>query len=100
MGRILLAALFVWSLPLRAFAADQTVLGKQLMVKNTSTPDKRKILLQAQEPSTDNTIVGDPTVHGATLTVNVYGGASSAQTYNLPAGMNASGKPFWSGDAT
>jgi hypothetical protein len=96
MGRILLAVVLV-SLPVRAFAAEQTVLGKQLMVKNTGT---RKIMLQALETSTDNTIVGNPVATGATLTINAYGGASSAQTYNLPSGMNAAGKPFWSGDAT
>jgi len=81
-------------------AADQMVLGKQFLVNNPSTPEKRKILFSASERATDDTIVGDPVTDGATLTISVDGGTSSSELYNLPSGTNpATGKPFWSGDA-
>jgi hypothetical protein len=88
----------VWSLaaavlmPLAARAADQTVLGKQLLVKNPGPPSARKIILQAIESATDDTIVGDPTTAGATLSISVYGGTSSAQVFTLAAAL-------WRGDA-
>jgi hypothetical protein len=44
--------------------------------------------------------VGDPTADGATLTVRAEGETPSEQTFELPQGTNAKGKPFWSGDAT
>lgn len=81
-------------------AADQTILGDTLQVKNPSTADKRKIVGKAKEKGSDNTLVGDPTVAGATLTIRANGGTPSSQTFSLPAGTSAStGKPFWSGDA-
>jgi streptogramin lyase len=81
-------------------AADQTILGDTLQVKNPSTADKRKVVGKAKEMGSDNTLVGDPTVAGATLTVRANGGTPSSQTFSLPAGTSAStGKPFWSGDA-
>ena len=92
MRRIMLAALLVAAFPIAANAADQTVLGKQILVKDPSTPDKRKIVLKAQEDATDNSVVGDPTTAGATLTISVYGGASSSQFFTLPPAN-------WSGDA-
>lgn len=83
-----------------AHAADQTILGDTLQVKNPSTADKRKLVGKAKEKASDNTLVGDPTVAGATLTVRANGGTPSSQTFALPAGTSAStGKPFWSGDA-
>ena len=101
MVRRILVVVFVFLLwPLFAHAADQTVLGKQLLVKNPSTPEKRKVILKAAESATDNTLVGDPTANGATLSISLYGGTTSSQVFNLPAGVNAKGKPFWSGDAT
>ena len=83
-----------------AYAADQTVLGKSILVKNPSTPDKRKITIQGKEKTSNDSIVGNPTVSGATLKVSVDGGSPSSQTFNLPQGLAANGKPFWSGDAT
>ena len=80
-------------------AADQTILGDTLQVKNPSTSDKRKIVGKAKEMASDNTLVGDPTVAGATLTIRANGGTPSSQTFPLPAGTSPStGKPFWSGD--
>ena len=52
--------------------------------------------MQAKEPASDDTIVGDPTISGATLTVLVLGITSASQAFVLPAGTDpASGKPFW-----
>jgi hypothetical protein len=97
--RVFVAVFMAALCPLVAQAADQTVLGKQILVKNPSTPEKRKVILKAAEPATDNTLVGDPTVSGATLSIALYGGTTSSQLFTLPAALNAKGKPFWSGDA-
>lgn len=98
--RLLLAVSLLALCPLLAQAADQTVLGKQLLVKDPGTADKRKVILKAIEEASDNTLVGDPTVGGGSLRVALYGGTASTQVFPLPAGTNAKGKPFWSGDAT
>jgi len=83
-----------------AYAADQTILGNSITVKNPSTPDKRKVTGKAKEKGSTNTIVGDPTVIGATLTISASGGTPSTQTIPLPQGTSiTTGKPFWSGTA-
>lgn len=80
-------------------AADQTILGSRLVVKNPSTPDKRKVLGKAKEVRSPNTLVGDPVTNGASLTITVNGDTASQQTYALPAGTSAlTGRSFWSGD--
>ena len=84
-----------------AYALDQKVLGKQLQVKDPKPnpggdPLKRKVVDQAKEKPSDNTIVGDPTVNGAVLTISVTGATSTSQVFNLPQGIDpSSGKPFW-----
>ena len=83
-----------------AIAADQTILGNTLTVKNPSTPDKRKITGKGKEKSSSNTIVGNPTTLGGSVTVSAGGGTPSIQTFPLPQGTSGiTGKPFWSGDA-
>ena len=83
-----------------AHAADQTILGNQLQVKNPSTADKRKVVVKAKEKGSPNTIVGNPTATGASLSVSVGGGTPSAQVFPLPTGVSGiTGKPFWTGDA-
>ena len=83
-----------------AYAADQTILGNSLTVKNPSTPDKRKVLVKAKEPSTDASIVGDPVASGATLEVRTTGDTPTTQIFPLPAGTSpGNGKPFWTGSA-
>src|SRR5262249_39073470 len=48
----------------------------------------------------DDTIVGDPLVNGATLTVTANGATPTSGTFVLPSGMSlTTRKPFWSGDA-
>jgi hypothetical protein len=82
-----------------AFAADQAVLGKALVVKNGGEPAKRKIVIKAKESASVATIAGDPTTGGATLVLDAIGDSVHSQTFNLPAGVGGDGKPFWSGDA-
>jgi hypothetical protein len=79
-------------MPHVARAADQTVFGKELLVKNPGLSSARKIILQAIESATDNTIGGDPTFAGATLSISVDGGTSSAQVFTLAVAL-------WRGDA-
>jgi hypothetical protein len=83
-----------------AHAADQTILGKQLLVKDPGTATKRKVVGTAKENASPNTLVGDPTIDGATLTVRVDGATSSNQVFVLPQGTTSKGKPFWTGSAT
>lgn len=75
-----------------AYAADQTILGSSLQVKNPGTQYKRKVVVKAKEKASPNTIVGNPVANGATLTINVQGGTVSQQVITLPASN-------WSGDA-
>jgi hypothetical protein len=78
-----------------ALAADQTILGKSLTVKNPATPDRRKVSVQAKEVGSPNAIVGNPTTTGGTLTIGVNGANPSMQTFLLPQGVSIQGKPFW-----
>ena len=98
--RVTLILALAVAVALTARAADQTILGNQLVVKNPSTPDKRKIVGSGSETASPNAIVGDPVANGGVLTVTANGGSSSSQTYPLLAGTSPiTGKPFWSGDA-
>ena len=82
-----------------AWAADQTILGRSFIVKNTGTPDKRRVTSVAKEKDSPNTIVGNPTLAGsaggAVLTVIANGANPTSQVFNLPQGSTASGKDFW-----
>ena len=71
-GLLLLAFLVLPALPV-AHAADQTVLGKTLVVKDPGTSAKRKITVKATEPASDDTLVGAPTTGGATVTITTTG---------------------------
>jgi poly(3-hydroxybutyrate) depolymerase len=99
MRRVLLAGLLVLpTLPV-AHAADQTVRGHQLILKDPSTPERRKITVRAKETASDDTLVGDPVANGATATITANGATPSGETYALPAGTSAATrKAFWSGD--
>jgi hypothetical protein len=89
-GLLLLAFLVLPALPV-AHAADQTVLGSTLVVKDPGTPAKRKITVKAKETASDDTLVGDPTTGGATVTITATGGTPSSQTFTLPAGVSYRG---------
>ena len=94
---VLLWGLLLLALP-AAHAADQTVRGTSLVVRDGGTPAKRKIVVKARETATDDTLVGDPTVSGAEVTITVDGASSSNQAFPLPQGLSAKQKPFWTGD--
>jgi acetyl esterase/lipase len=99
--RLLLAVLLAASVPGPVRAADQAVLGRSFVVKDPSTPERRKVTAKAKEPATDATLVGNPVANGASVTITADGANPSTQTFALPAGTSpARGKPFWSGDAT
>ena len=101
MHRALLVLSIVAMLPLRALGTEQLVLGNQLLVKNPSAPEKRKVVVKAKETTSDNTIVGDPTLTGASITITAHGGTPTTQTYPMPNGTSSvTNKPFWSGDVT
>ena len=91
MSRLLLTVFLL--LPVTTRAADHTVLGSKLVVKNPGAPEQRKISVKAKEAGSDDAIVGDPVANGAMLTIQINNGTSDTQTYNLPAGS-------WTGDAT
>lgn len=81
------------------FAADQTILGSQLQLKNPGAPSKTSLKAAAKEKASGNTVVGNPVVSGAVLTVRADGATPSSQTFSLPQGTSPStGKPYWTGD--
>src|SRR5262245_8828899 len=89
MRQVLLLGCSVLCAAAVAQGADQTVLGRSLIIKSSGIPT---ITLKAKESASDDTLVGDPVSGGATLTITANGATPSAQTYALPA-------PFWTGDA-
>jgi hypothetical protein len=96
--RLVLVALLA-TVPFAAGAANQTVLGNMLRVKDPSTPANRRITVRAREVDTDDTIVGDPSTEGATVAIVVHGNTPTNQTYDLPPGQSPlTGRFFWSGD--
>jgi hypothetical protein len=98
-----------------ANAADQTVLGRSLIVKNPGSPSKRKVEGAAKELDSSATIVGNPTLHGsaggailgsaggailgsaggAVLTVIADGDHPTTQFFALKQGKSSTGKMFW-----
>jgi hypothetical protein len=82
-----------------AWAADQTVRGRQLVVADLDPvgSGRRVILASAAEPNSPNTITGDPTAAGsvALLEVIADGAHASAQVFALPQGTGRGGRPFW-----
>ena len=85
-----------------AHAANQTILGKSLTVKDPTAgvdPTKRSIKGSGKDKSGGGTLVGNPTLSGsaggALLDIFAFGNNSTAQEFALPQGT-ANGKPFWS----
>lgn len=87
-----------------AFTADQTILGRSLVVKDPGTASKRKVSSVAKEKASANTIVGNPTLSGsaggAILTVFVDGASSANQSFVLNQGTTTTGKAFWTASGT
>jgi hypothetical protein len=84
-----------------AYAADQTILGSSFLLKDPkgiADTTKRKVVGKGKEKGSSNTIVGDPTATGGSLTVSASGGTPSAQVFALPQGTSGiTGKQFWTG---
>ncbi len=82
-----------------ALAAEQTILGKSLTVKNPGDASRRRIATSAREVGSAETIVGDPTLAGsaggAILQVFLAGASPSNESFVLPQGTNVAGKAFW-----
>ena len=84
-----------------AGAADRTILGERLVVKDPdgANPARRRIVLSALERNSPDPISGDPTGTGSTrgglLQVVAEGGTPSSQIFVLPQGTARNGKPFW-----
>ncbi|HXJ34676.1 MAG TPA: alpha/beta hydrolase [Candidatus Eisenbacteria bacterium] len=98
--RLPLVAFVVLSVVPAAPSADQTILGSAFTVKDPGTAAKRKITVTAKESASPDSLVGDPTAGGASVTITANGATSSAETYALPAGTSPTTlKPFWTGDA-
>src|SRR2546422_431601 len=74
-------------LPAVAGAATQNVLGKLFLVRDPQPgvdATKRRAVVTARETHSAATIVGDPTVAGAKLTILANGGTSTMETLLLP----------------
>lgn len=80
-----------------AWAADQTILGRQLVVRDprSDDPSRRTVIAVAKDTAGTATLVGDPTAGGARLELIANGTQASAQVFPLPQGTAANGKPFW-----
>jgi hypothetical protein len=93
MRRLMLATLAVIAMgAVPGHAADQLVLGRDITVRATNS-GLRKVICRAQEPASINTIVGNPTITGATARIKINGTTSSDQTWTLPASK-------WTANAT
>lgn len=68
-------------------AADQTVLGKSVSVANPrpTDPTRRALVASGRERQSPNTVVGNPSIAGATVTFFVDGASSANQAFVLPA---------------
>lgn len=78
--------------------ADQTILGKALVVKDSSEgtdETRRRIVVSARESDSPESIVGSPHAAGAVLDIIANGANPSAQTFVLLAGDDSSGTSFW-----
>lgn len=80
-----------------AQAADQAILGRQIVVRNpkSTDPSRRTVVAAARDTAGTATLVGDPTAGGARLEIIANGTNPSAQLFPLPQGIGADGKPFW-----
>jgi hypothetical protein len=86
---VALALAILTTLPARpAPAANQPILGKAFIVANPipADPSRRRIRVLGREPSGSATIVGNPTVGGASLLVVINDSQTNATVFPLPAG--------------
>jgi YVTN family beta-propeller protein len=71
-------------------APCQGILGKRLLVRNPSSPTRRKFVILAKEAASTNAIVGNPMTAGATLRLHVLGNTETEQVFILNPGS-----AFW-----
>ena len=82
-------------------AADQALLGKSLKIVDPKPTDatKRKVTANASDPGPGHTVSGDPvgpeSSSGAVVVLAAEGATPSTQTFTLPQGTAANGRPFW-----
>ena len=82
----------------RAGAADQTVLGKTLLVKDPKPnvdASKRGVGVLGKESASSDTLMGNPVANGATVEIIANGTTPSDQVFTLPAGAAGPGTPGW-----
>jgi hypothetical protein len=84
-----------------SMAADQTILGGTLNVKNPGgIAAKRSIRIYARETGSPDILIGNPTdtagAGGAVLEIFLEGASSSNQMFVLAQGSSSQGVPFWS----
>lgn len=76
-------------------AAQQPVLGKELLVRGGLSANRRLVGVSQRNGSV-GTIVGDPVLSGADVTFVVNGASGSQQTFHLPPGADPPGPaPGW-----
>jgi arylsulfatase A-like enzyme len=96
-GLAVLAAFGAFALP--ADAAEQIVSGKYFVVKDPAPgldAAMRSVVVFGKEYTSNDTIVGDPVLKGATLEIIANGATSTAQRFTLPAGAALNGSAGWS----
>jgi len=82
----------------RAGAVDQTVRGKNFLVKDPKPgvdTSKRGIGVVATESASDDSLVGNPLANGATVEIIANGTNPTDQLFTLPAGAATPGVPGW-----
>ena len=87
------------------FAADQTILGNKLMLRDSSggiDPTRRLVIATGRERLSPNTLVGDPTASGSGGTVALFlnGSTSPSFTAVLSQGTTPSGAAYWTGSTS
>jgi len=90
MSRLLLTVFLL--LPVTTRAADHTVLGSKLVVKNPGAPEQRKISVKAKEAGSDDAIMGDPSPTARR--------SPSRSTTARPTRRRTTFLRVWTGDAT
>jgi hypothetical protein len=83
LGAGLAASVLAWP----AGAADQTLFGKLILLKNNLDPAKRRVKFLAKEVASSHVVQGDPRTGGATFEVAMQAllGSDSQQCFSLPA---------------
>jgi hypothetical protein len=83
-----------------ADAAEQTILGSLLTMRDPGTATGRSVNAAAVERDSGNTVVGSPLTGGGVLEILANGASPSGQTFTLPQGTNSAGKPYWTAVGT